>query len=130
MGKMCPNIFFPKKSWSMNKRVYSSDGGRMCPDCGQPATDCVCGNKRNAAPNDGVVRVSRETKGRKGKGVTLVTGVPLEEGELADLAKQLKSRCGAGGTVKNGIIEIQGDHRDKVVAELQGRGWTVKKSGG
>jgi len=76
------------------------------------------------------VRVSRETKGRKGKGVTLVAGVPLEGIELSDLAKKLKSRCGAGGTVKNGIIEIQGDHRDKVVAELQGRGWTVKKSGG
>ena len=77
-----------------------------------------------------MVRVSRETKGRKGKGVTLVTGVPLDGSELAGLAKQLKSRCGAGGTVKNGIIEIQGDHRDKVVAELQGRGWVVKKAGG
>ena len=102
----------------------------MCPDCRRPTSDCVCGKNLNAAPPDGVVRVSRETKGRKGKGVTLVTGVPLGGIELADLAKQLKSRCGAGGTVKNGIIEIQGDHRDKVVAELQGRGWTVKKAGG
>jgi translation initiation factor 1 len=79
---------------------------------------------------DGVVRVGRETKGRKGKGVTVVTGVPLEGVELADLAKQLKSTCGAGGTVKNGSIEIQGDHRDRVVAELQKHGWNVKKSGG
>jgi translation initiation factor 1 len=77
-----------------------------------------------------VVRVSRETKGRKGKGVTLVTGVPLDGAELADLAKQLKTRCGAGGTVKNGVIEVQGDHRDRIVAELQDKGWTVKKSGG
>ena len=114
----------------MNKRVYSSDGGRMCPDCAHPVGDCACGRKSNAAPADGVVRVARETKGRKGKGVTIVTGVPLDGPELADLAKQLKNRCGAGGTVKNGVIEIQGDHRDRVVAELQGRGWTVKKSGG
>lgn len=102
----------------------------MCPDCGRPAGDCECGKNRNASPADGVVRVSRETKGRKGKGVTLVTGVPLGGADLADLAKLLKSRCGAGGTVKSGVIEIQGDHRDKVVAELQGRGWTVKKAGG
>ena len=77
-----------------------------------------------------IVRVSRETKGRKGKGVTLVTGVPLDTVELADLARQLKNRCGAGGTIKDGVIEIQGDHRDRIVTELQGRGWTVKKSGG
>jgi translation initiation factor 1 len=102
----------------------------MCPDCARPMGDCSCGKKTKAAPTDGVVRVARETKGRKGKGVTLVTGVPLDGPELADLAKQLKNRCGAGGTVKNGVIEIQGDHRDRVVAELQGRGWTVKKSGG
>ena len=90
----------------------------------------MCAKNRNAAPADGVVRVSRETKGRKGKGVTLVTGVPLEGAELADLGKLLKTRCGAGGTVKNGVIEIQGHHRDKVVAELESRGWTVKKAGG
>jgi len=77
-----------------------------------------------------VVRVGRETKGRKGKGVTVVHGVPLEGPELADLAKRLKSRCGAGGTVKSGVIEIQGDHRDKVVAELLQYGWQVKKAGG
>ncbi len=92
--------------------------------------DCRCGQKKNGPPSDGTVRVGRETKGRKGKGVTVVTGVPLQGVDLADLAKQLKNKCGAGGTVKNGIIEIQGDHRDRVVAELQQRGWTVKKSGG
>ncbi len=115
---------------SSNRRVYSSDGGRACPECGRPVGGCRCGQKRGGAPNDGVVRVSRETKGRKGKGVTVVTGVPFEGVDLADLAKQLKNKCGAGGTVKNGIIEIQGDHRDRVVAELQQRGWTVKRSGG
>ncbi len=114
----------------LNKTVYSSDSGRVCPECNRPIADCVCGNNRSTASRDGVVRVSRETKGRKGKGVTLVTGVPLDGFELADLARQLKNRCGAGGTVKDGVIEIQGDHRDRIVAELQGRSWTVKRSGG
>jgi len=102
----------------------------MCPKCNHPVGDCVCGKAQRGAPKDGVVRVSRETKGRKGKGVTLVTGVPLDAEELPILAKRLKNLCGAGGTVKNGIIEIQGDHRDRIVAELQGRGWTVKRAGG
>jgi len=102
----------------------------MCPKCNHPVAECICGKNRQATPNDGVVRVSRETKGRRGKGVTLVTGVPLNAAELADLAKQLKNRCGAGGTVKDGVIEIQGDHRDRIVTELQPRGWTVKRSGG
>ncbi len=110
--------------------VYSSEGGRMCPGCGRPVGECVCGRAGAPEPGDGVVRVSRETKGRKGKGVTLVAGVPLAGDELKDLARGLKRRCGTGGTVKNGVIEIQGDHRDVVVAELSGRGWTVKRSGG
>ena len=115
---------------SSNKRVYSSEGGRTCPECSRPLDACDCGSKRNAPPSDGTVRVSRETKGRKGKGVTVVTGVPLGAADLADLAKQLKNRCGAGGTIKNGVIEIQGDHRDTVVAQLQQHGWNVKRSGG
>jgi len=103
-----------------NKKVWSSDG-----DLPEP------GNApRETPPSDGVVRVGRQTKGRKGKGVTLVTGVPLKEAELKDLARELKQKCGSGGTVKNGMIEIQGDHRDTVVSALGGRGWTVKKSGG
>ena len=111
-------------------RVYSSDSGKMCPACGCATGDCACGQENGAAATDGVVRVGRETKGRKGKGVTVITGVPLAGPELADLAKHLKNRCGAGGTVKDGVIEIQGDHRDRLVAELQSRGWTVKRSGG
>ncbi|MCH2100391.1 MAG: stress response translation initiation inhibitor YciH [Planctomycetes bacterium] len=79
---------------------------------------------------DGVVRIGRETKGRKGGGVTVVTGVPLEGKELKALAKKLKQLCGSGGSVMGGRIEIQGDHRDRLVAELSKRGWTVKKSGG
>ena len=77
-----------------------------------------------------MVRVSRETQGRAGKGVTVIKGVPLDGAALDQLGKQLKSACGAGGTVKHGTIEIQGDHRDTVVARLKQHGWTVKRSGG
>jgi translation initiation factor 1 len=76
------------------------------------------------------VRVGRETQGRKGKGVTVVTGLPLRGEALEALASELKRLCGSGGTVREGRIEIQGDHRDRLVAELAGRGWTVKRSGG
>ena len=111
--------------------VYSTDHGRMCPECGRPVAQCICRAKSGSAPNsDGVVRVSRETKGRKGKSVTVITGVPLSEDELKDLARDLKQKCGSGGTVKDGTIEIQGDHRDALVAELTARGFTVKRSGG
>lgn len=109
--------------------VYSSDGGRMCPGCDNPVDACTCGREAGPA-GDGVVRVGRETKGRRGKAVTVITGVPLDALELDDLAKRLKTLCGAGGTVKGGRIEIQGDHRDRVVPELESRGWTVKRSGG
>ena len=83
-----------------------------------------------AVPKDGIVRISRETKGRKGKGMTLITGIPMDREGLKDLAKELKQKCGTGGTVKGAVIEIQGDHRDKLVGELTSRGWTVKKAGG
>ena len=109
--------------------VYSSEGGRMCPGCANPVDSCTCGRGTGPA-GDGVVRVSRETKGRRGKAVTVITGVPLDVFELDDLAKRLKNLCGAGGTVKDGRIEIQGDHRDRVLPELESRGWTVKKAGG
>jgi translation initiation factor 1 len=74
--------------------------------------------------------VGRETKGRKGKGVTVITGVPLPPTELTELGAALKKLCGSGGTVKGGVIEIQGDHRDRLVEELAKRGWTVKRAGG
>lgn len=110
--------------------VYSSHHGQMCPACGQPATQCRCRAAAPAPRGDGIVRVGRETKGRKGAGVTVVTGVPLAGAALADLASALKRRCGSGGTVKDGVIELQGEHRDTVVAELQSRGYTVKRVGG
>lgn len=109
--------------------VYSTDQGRMCPQCRHPQDQCQC--KQEARPlGDGVVRVSRETKGRKGKGVTLISGIPLPEAELKAYAKELKAKCGTGGTVKDGVVEIQGDQRDILVPLLQHKGWVVKRSGG
>lgn len=113
--------------------VYSTEHGRMCPACQQPSDACRCAENAAAAriaSSDGIVRVSRETKGRKGKGVTLVKGLPLPLPELTALAKQLKARCGSGGTIKDGVIEIQGDHCDTLLAQLQSLGWQVKRAGG
>ena len=111
--------------------VYSTRHGKMCPQCGAPAAACACSSrKESVVPTDGIVRLLRETKGRKGKGVTLITGVPLSGVALVELAKELKQRCGSGGTVKDGVIEIQGDHRDALVGELEKRGWKVKRAGG
>ena len=102
----------------------------MCPACGKPVGECVCRREMTAAAGDGIVRLSRQTKGRKGKGVTLITGVELDEQGLHRLAADLKRRCGAGGTVKGNTIEIQGDHRDLLLEELSKRGYTVKRAGG
>lgn len=110
--------------------VYSTEHGELCPRCDRPIASCACRDTAAVPSGDGVVRVSRETKGRKGKGVTLVTGVPLAGGDLAALGKALKKRCGTGGTVKDGVIEIQGDQRDTLVAELERRGYRVKRAGG
>jgi len=79
---------------------------------------------------DGIVRVSRETKGRGGKAVTVVRGLAMEAAALEKLAKQLKAACGSGGTVKDGVVEVQGDHCDKLVALLAGQGHQVKRAGG
>jgi translation initiation factor 1 len=110
--------------------VYSSEHGRMCPACGKPIAKCAC-RKAGAPPaGDGVVRVGRETKGRKGKCVTVISGLSLDPDGFRDLTKQLKQRCGTGGTVKAGVIQIQGDHRDVLMEELKARGYIVKRSGG
>lgn len=113
-----------------SKPVYSCASGRLCPNCGKALQQCNC-QKQTAPPKgDGIVRIHRETKGRKGKGVTLITGIPLTADELKALAKSLKQKCGTGGTIKNGTIEIQGDHRDLLLGELQKKGWVVKIAGG
>lgn len=112
--------------------VYSTDVGRTCPRCRRSIDECRCEARRagKRPSGDGVVRVGRETKGRKGKGVTVITGLPLADDELARLATRLKKRCGSGGTVRDGLIEIQGDHRDLLVTELDGLGYRVKRAGG
>lgn len=112
--------------------VYSTETGRMCPDCRHPVAACACkAHSRAALPaGDGVVRVSRETKGRGGKGVSLVKGVVLDAVGLAALGKELKTACGTGGTVKDGVIEIQGDHVVRIMALLQVKGHKVKRAGG
>jgi len=110
--------------------VYSTEHGRMCPACRQPLDSCTCNESKTAIPSDGVVRIRRETKGRNGKGVTVVTGVPLDPAALAVFAKQLRQSCSSGGTVKDGVIEIQGDHIDMLSKMLEGRGWRVKRTGG
>jgi translation initiation factor 1 len=110
--------------------VYSTERGLVCPKCRLPMAGCRCGKNEPAPAGDGIVRVRRETKGRGGKTVTTVSGVPLGEDALRNLASDLKRRCGTGGTAKDGVIEIQGDHRETVVAELSRRGFTAKLAGG
>lgn len=112
--------------------VYSTDGGRMCPACRQPVAACSCAAQAAAArpPGDGIVRVSRETKGRGGKAVTVVRGLALDATALAALGKRLRTACGAGGTVKDGVLEVQGDHAERVSEWLREAGWAVKRGGG
>jgi len=113
---------------SQDRTVYSTESGRHCPKCGRPLSQCIC--KKAARPaGDGVVRVARESKGRKGKTVTLISGVVLNDEATHDLLSNLKRLCGAGGSFKDGVIEIQGDHRDMVIEELKKRGFSVKKVG-
>jgi len=102
----------------------------MCPACRQPVANCICKAAAAVPAGDGIVRISRETKGRGGKGVTLVKGVALDPAALTALGKQLKAACGTGGTVKEGVIEVQGDHCDKVIELLRAKGMTVKRAGG
>ena len=110
--------------------VYSTERGLVCPKCRVPVAKCRCGKEESTPEGDGIVRVRRETKGRGGKTVTAVSGVPLGGEPLRNLASDLKRRCGTGGTVKDRVIEIQGDHRETIVAELSRRGFTVKMAGG
>ena len=109
--------------------VYSTEIGRTCPACGKAKDNCACG-KSDEILGDGRVRVQRETKGRKGKGVTIISGLPVTAEKMKTICKQLKQACGVGGTVKQATIEIQGDHRDKVIEELIKLGYEAKKSGG
>ena len=121
-----------------SRLVYSTETGRICPNCGKPAADCNCKKKKPATtgkppsgyPDDGTVRIRREVKGRKGKTATVVVGIPLEDDDLKQFAKELKQRCGCGGSVKNGTIVIQGDHRKTILDEIKKKGYKVKIAGG
>jgi translation initiation factor 1 len=114
-----------------NPTVYSTESGRICAKCGRPQDTCICKkNTVHASGGDDIVRVLKESKGRGGKTVTLVTGLALNEEKLKLLAGELKRACGAGGAVKEGVIEIQGDHRDALIPVLQKAGYRVKKVGG
>ena len=101
-----------------NPTVYSTELGRLCPRCAKPLTECTC-KKQTRLVGSGTVRVGRESKGRKGKTVTLVTGLPLADDALKNLLSEMKRHCGAGGALKEGVIEIQGDHRDAVFEFLK-----------
>ncbi len=109
--------------------VYSTDSGRHCPGCSQPVGACTC-KQTHLPEGDGIARVRRETKGRGGKTVTSISGVPLAEEPLKELVATLKKRCGCGGSLKDGVIEIQGDHVELLIAELIKHGFKAKKSGG
>lgn len=110
--------------------VYSTEQGRICPSCGKKSGQCCCQKQGSARKLDGIVRISLDRKGRKGKGVTIVTGLPLVDNDLKQLTKKLKQQCGSGGTVKQGVVEIQGDHRQTLVEELKKQGYQVKLAGG
>jgi len=111
--------------------VYSTDTGRMCPACRQPVPNCVCKALAKAVPaGDGIARVTREKQGRGGKTVTVVRGLALDAEALVALGKRLRAACGAGGTAKDGVLEVQGDHADKVLALLLAEGFKAKRAGG
>jgi translation initiation factor 1 len=119
------------KNSSTSALVYSTEVGRTCPECRLALAQCACASRAKAGPaGDGVVRVSRQSKGRGGKTVTLVKGLALDALALASLGKQLRTACGSGGTVKDGAIEVQGDHCDLVMATLKTHGHSPKRVGG
>ena len=110
--------------------VYSTDHGRTCPGCRQSLAACTCKVAKPSPAGDGIVRVSREKQGRGGKTVTVVRGLVLDADALAAAGKQLRAACGAGGTAKDGVLEVQGDHVERVMAWLTQAGHRVKRAGG
>jgi len=117
-----------------SRLVYSTENGRICPQCRKPLTDCECKKSKAAAgrpaETDGVIRIRKESKGRKGKTVSVIWGFDLDAAKLGLLAKQMKKRCGTGGSVKAGRVIMQGDHREQLKAFLEEQGYKVKLAGG
>jgi translation initiation factor 1 len=114
---------------SEDRVVYSTEQGRICPGCGTPVNECTC-LKQTSPSGDVNVRVSRETKGRKGKIVTLIKGLDMNAVNLALMSKKLKVMCGSGGTIREGVIEIQGDHIERIFDYLKKQGVSAKRAGG
>lgn len=110
--------------------VYSTDQGRLCPGCHRPKSECACKDVSRRPETDGVVRLQKQTKGRNGKPVVVITGLPLNDAELKKLAKELKAKCGVGGTIEDNNILIQGDKRELIQQTLESKGYKVKLSGG
>jgi translation initiation factor 1 len=121
-----------------DRLVWSSESGRICPECSKPVSACICKKKKKSEekkparnyPADGVIRIMRETKGHKGKTVTVIGNIPLNDNELKEFAKKLKARCGTGGSIRGGEILIQGDHRQVILDEITRQGHRVKLAGG
>jgi len=113
-----------------SNRVYSTDQGRICPSCNQAKASCRCKAASVQDKGDGIIRIRRETKGRKGAGVTIIDGLVLEAGEMKALVKKIKQSCSSGGAIKDGSVEIQGEHREAIKVLLEKTGYTVKLSGG
>ena len=117
-----------------SRLVYSTESGQICPECQKPISECICKKKkpktRLKTEQDGIIRIRREVKGRKGKTVTVIYGFQFDQVDLKSLAKQLKQQCGTGGSVKDDMIIIQGDHREKLMKLLKAQGHKVKLSGG
>ena len=116
----------------MNKKrlVYSTDAGRHCPECGAAIDQCRCREAKTPIATDGIVRLQRQVKGRAGKPLIAISGLPLNGEDLKSLAKKLKNKCGVGGSIEHGVILIQGDKRVEIKTELEALGYQVKLSGG
>jgi len=115
---------------SNSRLVYSTEGSSICPRCQKALRKCKCQDNQAVQNSDGFVRISRETKGRKGAGVTIVSGLQLTGDELKAVAKELKRKCSVGGAIKNGNIQIQGDQRDVAKKFFEERGEKVRLVGG
>lgn len=113
-----------------SRLIYSTEEGIVSGYFGNKKKSGKKNKNSNQDKNDGIVRVRRETKGRKGKAAVVITGLPGTSADVSEIAGQLKKKCGAGGSAKDGIVIIQGDKIDFVIKELQNKGFTVKKSGG
>jgi len=124
------SVFTSTQMIRKQRLVYSTDTGRLCPECSKAKALCICSSQSTPASTDGVVRLQRQVKGRAGKPVVIVTGLGLEIKSLKLLAKSLKAKCGVGGSIEGNDILIQGDKRELIKSTLEAQGYKVKISGG